>query len=645
MAYTCAQIDSTYHRKEISFMNHRKACLAALLASAFPFLANAQSTTVDFGTTYQTIRGFGGSTAWMPTMPSAEVNALYGTGQNELGLSILRVRIDPGGSSNWSAELGSAQEAQTLGASIIATPWTPPASMKSNNSTVMGSLNTSSYAAYAAYLESFVNYMANGGVNLYAISMQNEPDANVTYESCVWTGQQMDTWTAQNASVLTTKLMMPESESFTTSYSDPTLNDSSAVGYVGIVAGHLYGVSPTYYTNAKNKGKELWMTEHYLNPSGSQPAIGDAISAAEEIHNSLVTAQYNAYLWWWVADWNPGSSVTNTGLVDTSNNPTYFGYALGQYSRFVRPGSVRVSATATPSSGVYVSAYKGSSSSAIVAINSNTSSVSLPVTMQNMTASSVTPYQTTSSGGLAQQSAVTISSNAFTYTLPAQSIVTFVIPTSSASCTTVPSAPVGVTATAASSSSINLSWGAVTAPSNCSISSYAIYRSTSSGFTPSAANQVGSVTSGTTFADTGLSPSTTYYYVVKANDGAGASAASTQASATTSAAPAGFACHVTYTISNQWSGGFGAAISISNTGSTAISNWTLTWSFANGQTITQAWNGTATQSGSNVSITNMSYNGSIAAGSTYTGLGFNGSWNNVTNSVPASFAVNGTTCQ
>ena len=103
-------------------------------------------------------------------------------------------------------------------------------------------------------------------------------------------------------------------------------------------------------------------------------------------------------------------------------------------------------------------------------------------------------------------------------------------------------------------------------------------------------------------------------------------------------------CKVIYTISSQWGGGFGAAISIQNTGTSAWSSWTLTWPFANGQTISQLWNGTETQSGANVTVANMSYNGSIAAGATYTGMGFNGTWNNVTNAIPASFAINGTTC-
>jgi endoglucanase len=107
----------------------------------------------------------------------------------------------------------------------------------------------------------------------------------------------------------------------------------------------------------------------------------------------------------------------------------------------------------------------------------------------------------------------------------------------------------------------------------------------------------------------------------------------------------GFACHIGYTLSSEWAGGFGAAITINNTGTTAISNWTLTWTFANGQTITQLWNGNVSQGGANVSVTNESYNGSIVSGGSYSGMGFNGTWNNTTNASPTSFAVNGVACQ
>ena len=110
------------------------------------------------------------------------------------------------------------------------------------------------------------------------------------------------------------------------------------------------------------------------------------------------------------------------------------------------------------------------------------------------------------------------------------------------------------------------------------------------------------------------------------------------------AVAAGFACHIDYTVTSQWPGGFGAAIVINNTGTTALSSWTLTWSFPDGQTISQLWNGIEVQSGAAVSVSNESYNGSIPSGGSYSGMGLNGTWNNTTNAAPTAFAVNGVAC-
>jgi glucuronoarabinoxylan endo-1,4-beta-xylanase len=419
--------------------------------------AVASMATVDFGTAEQAIRGFGGAYPWAPsTMPSATISALFGTTGTDLGLSILRLHIAPAtwdstnktaDTSAWTTELSNGVLAQQAGATVFASPWSAPASMKTNGSVNEGSLSTSSYADYAAYLKAYVNYAASQGVNLYAVSLQNEPDWNPCdpsgtdegptgkdcYESCLWTAAQFDAWIAGNGSVLTTgtnpvKLMMPESYSFSSAMSDTALDDSAAEPYISIIGGHLYGSAPYYYTKAKDKGKEVWMTEHYLSPiSGSTPEIADAIALAEELHNSITVGQYNAYVWW-------GSSATNpysAALIDDSNNPNYFGYAMAQFARFVRPGYVRVDAPATPATGVYLSAYSGSDSSGnshfvIVAINSNTYATALPISIENATVTSLTPYQTTASGGLAAQSAVTVPGGAFTATLPAQSITTFV---------------------------------------------------------------------------------------------------------------------------------------------------------------------------------------------------------------------------
>ena len=106
------------------------------------------------------------------------------------------------------------------------------------------------------------------------------------------------------------------------------------------------------------------------------------------------------------------------------------------------------------------------------------------------------------------------------------------------------------------------------------------------------------------------------------------------------------ACNVVYTISPQNSSQFGATLNIENTGTIAWTSWSLTWTFANGQTISNSWNGTVSQSGANVTVSEQSGQTweNIPAGGSYSGFGFNGTWNGVTNAVPTSFAVNGTTC-
>ena len=97
----------------------------------------------------------------------------------------------------------------------------------------------------------------------------------------------MDNWVASltaggAANPITTRIMMPEAQGFNTALSDPALNDPNAVDNIAIVAGHLYGTSPSYYANAVNKGKEVWETEHDLSPSGSQPTIADAPDAKNQ---------------------------------------------------------------------------------------------------------------------------------------------------------------------------------------------------------------------------------------------------------------------------------------------------------------------------------------------------------------------------
>lgn len=200
----------------------------------------------------------------------------------------------------------------------------------------------------------------------------------------------------------------------------------------------------------------------------------------------------------------------------------------------------------------------------------------------------------------------------------------------------VPSAPSNLSATAASSSQINLAWTA----SATSGVTYNIYESTTAGFTPSASNRIATGVGTTSFAASGLAASTTYYYRVTAVNSGGESADTNQASATTSGA---FACHVSYSVTSQWSNGFTSAVSIENTGTIKVTSWKLTWTWPGNQAITESWDATYSQSGANATLNSESYNGQLNPGATASGIGFNASYKG-TNSAPPAFYVNGTLC-
>ncbi|MFI7542272.1 cellulose binding domain-containing protein [Actinoplanes sp. NPDC049599] len=101
------------------------------------------------------------------------------------------------------------------------------------------------------------------------------------------------------------------------------------------------------------------------------------------------------------------------------------------------------------------------------------------------------------------------------------------------------------------------------------------------------------------------------------------------------------ACRVTYTVTSQWNTGFGADVTVTNLGD-PVNGWTLGWTLAAGQGITQAWNATVTVAGSAVTATAASYNSSVPAGGSVS-FGFTGSHTGA-NPVPATFVFNGTTC-
>jgi hypothetical protein len=129
---------------------------------------------------------------------------------------------------------------------------------------------------------------------------------------------------------------------------------------------------------------------------------------------------------------------------------------------------------------------------------------------------------------------------------------------------------------------------------------------------------------------------------VTATDSTGVSGSATFTWTISTGSTGGGTCQVVYATQSQWAGGFVAGITVTNNGTTAVNGWTLKFTFPGDQHITNGWNGTPTQSGENVTITNVSYNGTIAPGGN-TSLGFQGTWNS-SDAIPTAFTLNGTTC-
>ena len=320
--------------------------------------------------------------------------------------------------------------------------------MKTNGSLICntgsgnGSLSSDSYGAFSTYLSNYIASVKAQGIDLYGVSVQNEPDyCPTTYQGAIWSAQNLHDFILNNLGPTLAsngqsgvKIIMPESESWGdfTSEAGTTMNDPSSAAYVGVNAFH--GYDNTTSISYPYSLSHFWETEVSGFPGAGpslcggcwDPSMADAILWAQVLHYNLVNGHENAWHYWLLID---NMTTDNQGLVGgPSGTPRKFLYALGNWSLFVRPGMVMVGATNSPQSGVYVSAFlnKSTGAFAIVAINANSSSISQPFSLSGLSASSVTPYITDSNNNLASQPALAVSSNTFTALLNASSVTTFV---------------------------------------------------------------------------------------------------------------------------------------------------------------------------------------------------------------------------
>ncbi|MGQ1948469.1 glycoside hydrolase [Geofilum sp. OHC36d9] len=338
--------------------------------------------TLDASKIHQSITGFGGANAIWGTdyLNQNEMELAFGTGDKGLGLSIFRVRLSSS-KSDWPGLVNTVTMANSYGAKVLASPWSPPAEWKSNNSVNGGGyLLEDHYADFATYINDFIQYMADANATVDVVSVQNEPDWKVSYEGCEYTVNQMFNFVKNQGHMIQgAKLMVAESLNSNQAYTTAILNDAVVADNIDIIGGHLYGSGNAPYPLAAEKQKEVWMTEHLLNlDSGNNPELwtqytdpvtiwNETMQMVDEIH-AVMCNNWNAYIWWYIRRYysflGDGEKGTTRGEILKR------GFAYSQFSKFIRPGYVRIDAEVENSTaGVKATAYTGDGKTVVVIIN------------------------------------------------------------------------------------------------------------------------------------------------------------------------------------------------------------------------------------------------------------------------------------
>jgi len=321
------------------------------------------TVTINSDSLYQKITGFGGFVCngqfaynWMKT---DEIQKLWGQ-NSEAGYNIMRlyIPVKPVGgtdASYWSQTVAPAKQAKSLGAIVFASPWSMPTTWKTYNSQASLYNNNNNYlletyyADYANYLNDYVTYMRDNGVELDAISIQNEPDMGVSYAGCIWTPAQITSFIKNYGSLISCKIIAPESIGMTDNYANALLADDSALDNLSIYAGHQYSYIQSAFQQLQAKGKEAWMTEYLINWNPNTPSPTDrnfdwqqdAFNFAESVNNALL-ANVNAWIHYAAKRFYGLLGDGSFGTV--SGTMTKRGYILSHYAKNTI-GSTRIKAS------------------------------------------------------------------------------------------------------------------------------------------------------------------------------------------------------------------------------------------------------------------------------------------------------------
>lgn len=466
----------------------------------------ASAVAVNGGTTHQTVHGFGISEAF------GQANAIRNVGnatvQRQMldmlfnptsgaGFSILRNLIPSDAShtmlptapvspsatptyvwngsddaTDWG-QLWLARQARTYGVTTFYNDaWSAPGFMKTNNSETNGGMLCGTPGAtcasgdwrqaYANYLTQHTKNWASVGVTPTYLGFANEPSFTTGYSSMLVNPAQATDVVkvlgpALTAAGLSTKVTCCDTLGWNLlpSYVSAIGADATASANLGAYTSHGYSNPPT--STIGTGGKPVWQTEWSIGQSAWNNAWDDNSNSsgftwAEHLHNGMAGANLNAFLYWWGVSNTTSSNGSLIQLSGTTLTVAKRYYAFVNYSRFIRPGAVRIGTT-TGDSNLKVSAYRNPDNSiAIVVLNAATSATQITYTVSNagLSSGTVTPYLTNTSNSTTAQSTISLAGGSFTANVPARSMLTYRItsgstsspsPTPSPSATSTPAQP------------------------------------------------------------------------------------------------------------------------------------------------------------------------------------------------------------
>lgn len=372
-----------------------KSSLLALQTNGIsPFTANDNFTiNVSEGTTYQSMDGFGycltgGSAGLINNMSSSAKNdlleELFGQGENSIGVSYIRVSIGasdldasvftyndlPDGTTDEDlSEFSIANDLTNLipiltqiksinpNIKILASPWTAPNWMKTNNSSIGGELKPMYYATYANYFVKYVQAMLANGIAIDAITIQNEPENPYNNPSMVMTAPQQTDFIknhlgpAFQSNSISTKIITFDHNLDNVNYPISVLNDPIAKPFIDGSAFHLYAgqIENMSLVHNAHPDKNIYFTEQWIQAPGN---------FQEDLKWHMRELMIGAPRNWskTVLEWNlasdpnnnphtPGGCTECLGAVTINGstvvrNPAY--YIIAHASKFVKTGSFRI---------------------------------------------------------------------------------------------------------------------------------------------------------------------------------------------------------------------------------------------------------------------------------------------------------------